>query len=94
LKKGQGFLAQLRTRNFVRTTEAEDAETIVETYHDRIRESVVDHLDKSTIQSHSLNLALTIEDVSGIRVADLRDHIDKTPDCEEPGDPYELEKQP
>jgi two-component system sensor kinase len=94
LKKGQGFLAQLRTRNFVRTTEAEDAETIVETYHDRIRESVVDHLDKSTIQSHSLNLALTIEDVSGIRVADLRDHIDKTPDFEEPSDPYKLEKQP
>ncbi|MDA1052766.1 MAG: protein kinase [Planctomycetota bacterium] len=93
LEKGQSFLAQLRTRNFVRTTESDDEDTIVETYHDRIRESVVDHLDRPTVQAHSLNLALTIEKVSGIKVADLRAHIDKTPEFEAPEETYELQKQ-
>jgi len=93
LDKGQSFLAQLRTRNFVRTTESEDEDTLVETYHDRIRESVVDHLDTPTVQRHSLNLARTIERVSGINVADLRAHIDKTPEFEEPDQPYALEKR-
>jgi two-component system sensor kinase len=92
VEKGQGFLAQLRTKNFVRTTESEDAETIVETYHDRVRESVVNHLDEPTVRGHSLTLALTIEKVSGIKVEDLRSHIEKTADFEEPDEPYELEK--
>ena len=93
MEKGQGFLAQLRTNNFVRSTESEDEDTMVEAYHDRIRESVVHHLDKATIQGHSLNLALTIEKVSGIQVADLRAHIDKTAEYDVPSEPYVLPKQ-
>ena len=37
-------------------------------------------------------MALTIEEVSGIRVEDLRAHIETTPEFEEPGEPYELEQ--
>jgi hypothetical protein len=39
---GPSLLAQLRTNGFIRTTER-DGQTLVGTYHDRIRESVVDH---------------------------------------------------
>ena len=90
LEKGQGFLAQLRTRNLIRTTESEDEETIVESYHDRIRESVVDHLDDAAIKRHSLKLATTFENVSGLNVSDLRRHIDQTPEFDEPTEPYNL----
>jgi two-component system sensor kinase len=93
VEKGQGHLAQLRTSNFVRTTESEDAETVVETYHDRVRESVVDHLDQDTLKQHNLQLALTIEAVSGIQVADLWAHINSSTDWEEPTEPYQLEKR-
>ena len=93
VEKGQSFLAQLRTRNFVRTTESEDQDTLVESYHDRIRESVVQHLDQATVQAHCLNLALTIECVSGIKVDALRAHIAKTADFAEPAEPYGLQKR-
>ena len=53
VEKGQAYLAQLRTTNFVRITAAEDEDAIVETYHDRVRESVVDHLDEPTIKRHN-----------------------------------------
>ncbi|MBC8353988.1 MAG: protein kinase [Planctomycetes bacterium] len=92
VEKGQGYLAQLRTSNFVRTTESEDEDTIVETYHDRIRESVIAHLDKPTVQGHSLNLALTIEKNSGVKLELLRAHIDTTAEFEEPDKPHGLEK--
>lgn len=91
--KGRSYLAPLRTGNFVRTTESGDADTIVETYHDRVRESVVAHLDIITVRSHNLQLALTVEDVSGIRVDDLWSHINATPEFEESGDPYQLPKR-
>ncbi len=93
IEKGQSFLAQLRTRNFVRTTESDDGDTIIESYHDRIRESVVEHLNKPAIQGYCLNLALTIEKVSRLNVEDLRAHIAKTADFEEPTEPYKLEKR-
>lgn len=92
MERGQGLLAQLRTRHFVRSTESADEGTIVETYHDRIRESVVAHLETPTVHGHSLNLALTIENISGIKVADLCAHIDRTQEFEEPDGPLELEK--
>jgi serine/threonine protein kinase/tetratricopeptide (TPR) repeat protein len=92
-EKGRSFLAQLRTSNFVRTTEAEDADTIVETYHDRVRESVVDHLDRDTVMGYNRQLGLTIEQVSGIQVDDLWDHINSSAEFEEPGDPYSLGKR-
>ena len=92
VEKGQGHLAQLRASSFVRTTESEDA-AVVETYHDRVRESVVAHLDQDTLQRHNLQLALTIEQASGIQVADLWGHIESTVDWEEPTEPYQLEKR-
>lgn len=93
VEKGQGYLAQLRTSNFVRTTESEDEDTIVEAYHDRVRESVVAHLDGETVKAYSLQLALTIEQVSGIKVDDLLAHINATAEYEEPGEPYALDKR-
>ncbi len=91
--KGRNHLAQLRACHFVRTTGDEDDETIVETYHDRIRESVVANLEREEIQQYSLQLANTFEAGSGIEVADLWSHINRTQDDEEPGAPYPLDKQ-
>ena len=91
LAKGPSLLSQLRTNHFVRTTESED-QTVVETYHDRIRESVFNHLDPATIRSHNLNLATTIEKVSGIDFEDVESHIRRTPGFEEPSAPYKLKK--
>lgn len=92
VEKGQAYLAQLRTTNFVRMTAAEDEDTIVETYHDRVRESIVDHLDEPTIKCHNRSLALTIEKVSGIQADDLHTHLARTPDYEEPQAAFELEQ--
>ena len=44
--KCQNLLIQLRTRNLIRKTESEAASTLVEAYHDRIRESVMSHLEE------------------------------------------------
>ncbi|MBC8353987.1 MAG: protein kinase [Planctomycetes bacterium] len=93
VERGQAFLAQLRIGNFVRTTGSEDSDVVVESYHDRVRESVVDHLDQGTLRQHNLQLALMIEQVSGIEVADLRAHINSTADWEESTEPYQLEKR-
>ena len=92
-RSGRGLLAQLRASHFVRTTESEDSETIVETYHDRIRESVVDHLDDQTVRRYNLQLAETIEQVSGFNAQDFWQHIDRTAEFEESGEPYVLEKR-
>ncbi len=91
--QGSSSLAQLRASNFVRTTESEDAGTVVETYHDRIRESVYNHLDNETVVSHYLSLARMIEQVSGLKADDLLSHIEKTPAFEEPSQPYSLDKR-
>lgn len=93
MEKGRNLLAQLRTSNFVRTTESEDADSIVEIYHDRVRESVVDHLDGETVRGHNLQLAVTIEQVSGIQIADLWEHINSTVEFDEPGEPYSIDKR-
>jgi serine/threonine protein kinase/tetratricopeptide (TPR) repeat protein len=90
---GPRLLSQLRASHFVRTTESEENETLVEAYHDRIRESVFDHLDGATITSHNRNLALTIEQVCGIKIEDIRAHINRTAGFEEPQEPYILDKQ-
>lgn len=73
LERGQSLLSQLRTASFVRTTTDARHGTVVECYHDRIRESVASRLEQSTVQRHHLSIALTIEEASGITSAD-RDH--------------------
>ena len=88
---GPGLLAQLRTSNFIRTNEQDD-DTIVETYHDRIRESVVNHLATAKVRGHHLKIALVIEQASGLNTAAIEDHIRSTPDFVEPGDPMAFDK--
>ena len=92
MSHGPGLLAQLRTSNFVRTTEQED-DTVVETYHDRIRESVVNHLASGKVRAHHLKLAIVIEQTAGINVADVESHISDTPDYEEPANQFSLDKR-
>lgn len=89
---GPSLLAQLRTNNFIRTTDHED-ETLVETYHDRIRESVVNHLANAKVRGHHLKLALVIEQASTISVADVEAHLRSTREFAEPREPFELDKR-
>ncbi len=70
VERGQSLLAQLRTASFVRTTTDETLGTIVESYHDRIRESVSARVDEATAQKHHLSIAKVIDDASGISAED------------------------
>jgi tetratricopeptide (TPR) repeat protein len=70
VERGQRLLSHLRTANFVRTTTDDVRGTIVESYHDRIRESVASRLSKSTTRTYHLKMAETIEDASGIQADD------------------------
>ncbi len=87
---GPSLLAQLRTSNFVRTTEQED-DTVVETYHDRIRQSVVNHLAAGKVRGHHLKIALVIEQTAGFTLSEVESHIRGTPDFEEPGEPLKID---
>ena len=88
---GPGLLAQLRTSNFVRTKDHDD-DTIVETYHDRIRESVVNHLANAKVRGHYLKLASVIEQAANFSLSDVQSHINKTSDFAEPDTPFQLDK--
>ena len=89
---GPGLLAQLRTSNFVRTAE-QDAETIVETYHDRIRESVFNHLPTTKINGHYLKLALVIEQSGDVNLEEVLSTIRETPDFEEHKAPSAIDRR-
>ncbi len=91
--KGQNLLVQLRTRNFIRATESGDESTVVESYHDRIRESVVNHLEASTKQVYNLNLAETILQLSGISVESVLAHLTNATPFAEPTEFFRLERQ-
>ncbi|MBC8352029.1 MAG: protein kinase [Planctomycetes bacterium] len=93
VERGQSLLAQLRTRNLIRTTESEDEDTAIESYHDRIRESVVAHLDAGVVKGHNLQLALTMETASGLQVDDLWSHIRSRAEFDEPTEAYSLDKR-
>ena len=90
--KGQNLLIQLRTRHLIRTTEAEDESTLVETYHDRIRESVVSHLDERTRRRYNLDLAETILQISGLSVENVWTHLTSVTPFEEPTKFFHLER--
>lgn len=92
MSQGPRLLAQLRTNSLIRTKEQE-GDTIVETYHDRIRESVVNHLANAKVRGYHLKLALVIEQASNISVANVQAHIAGTPDFFEPGEPLKLDKR-
>ncbi len=90
---GQNLMVQLRTRNLIRANESEDEATLVETYHDRIRESVVNHLEERTKQRYNLDLAETILKLSGISVESLWAYLMSATAFEEPTESFPLERQ-
>lgn len=77
-ERGQSLLAQLRTASFVRTTTDQRQGTMVECYHDRIRESVASRLDQVTVRQHHRNLAEAIEEASGITDEDRCQWLNST----------------
>jgi eukaryotic-like serine/threonine-protein kinase len=89
---GPGLLAQLRANSFVRTAERDGA-TIVETYHDRIRESVVDHLSVTKVRSHNLRIGEAIERGCEFTLEEIDAHIRSTTDFSEPGDSMKLTRR-
>jgi serine/threonine protein kinase/tetratricopeptide (TPR) repeat protein len=90
---GPSLLAQLRTNNFIRTTETVEEGTVVEAYHDRIRESVYNHLEEGEIRDNNLSLAkMTLENCE-VHPDDITSHFGRTPGFEEPTEPYDLDKQ-
>lgn len=78
VERGQSLLAQLRTASFVRTTTDEAQGTIVESYHDRIRESVSVRVEKGIAQKHHLSMATVIEEASGIAAEDRTQWLKST----------------
>ncbi len=60
IEQGMTLINLLQAEHFIRSVGAgHDVE--LETYHDRVRESVVGHLSRDTIESHHRALALTLE---------------------------------
>jgi len=57
---GRNLLHQLRANHFVRTTDSE-TDSVVESYHDRIREAVIARLDPATIRHYNLRFAEVIQ---------------------------------
>jgi len=68
------LMVELRSSRLVRTTGIRDTDT-VESYHDRIREGVVQMLNPSQLIHHHLQLAETIEDSGDGRPEDLARHF-------------------
>ena len=91
--KGQNLLVQLRTRNLIRATESQDESTVIESYHDRIRQSVVNHLDERTTKRYNLDLAETILQLSGISVENVWEFLNGATPFEEPTEIYQLERR-
>ena len=87
---GQNLLIQLRTRHFIRTGESEAA-TTVESYHDRIREAIVNSLDARVKRRYNMDLAETIQQLSGISAEQVWAHLSKT-SFEEPTEFFQLER--
>ena len=86
---GPSLLAQLRTNGFVRTTER-DSKTYVESYHDRIRESVVNHISYSKFKRHNLRIAEVIEQQCSFTSEDIEKHLSRTRDYDEPQEAMDL----
>ena len=85
LSRGPSLLSQLRTHNLVRTTESQAGDqSLVEPYHDRIRESVVDHLDANVVKEHHFRLATTIQRRANLSAEQVHRWLANTAEFEEP----------
>ncbi|NND96737.1 MAG: protein kinase [Pirellulaceae bacterium] len=93
MANGPTLMRQLRASQFVRTTDSQDDQTLVEAYHDRIRESVVNHIEPETVTQWNRSWARTIQAVSGVGVDELREQIGLTDEFEAPEQNYELERE-
>ncbi len=64
LENGPSVLSMLRAGRLIRTTNFQATQDRYETYHDRIRETLLSLLQPSTMEAHHLRLALTLRAVS------------------------------
>jgi len=93
VQEGPGLLTELRNNSFVRTTQLQAHESVVETYHDRIRESVVRHLPEATVRERNLRLGESIEQASEFCRDDLKQYLKKTGAFDEPSPTFSLDKR-
>lgn len=72
----QSALALLRTNHFVRVRDLATSDEL-ETYHDRIRETIVNSLPRENLQNYHLKLALELEKIGSIDAELLANHFSK-----------------
>ena len=63
-ENGSSVLAMLRSARLIRPTRVQMSHDRYETYHDRIRETILSSLDAGTLQAHHLSLARTLDALS------------------------------
>ena len=83
------LLALLRSQRFVRVTGLTEQEEI-ETYHDRIRETVVEHLSREQLKRHHLRIAETLEQAGRIDPERLAVHLEGAGEHQRAGECYGL----
>ena len=74
IESHESALAMLRIEHLIRTRES-DADTAIETYHDRIRETVVRFLDPDLLREHHRRLAMAFEAGGPADAEVLADHF-------------------
>lgn len=74
VERGRNLLQQLRAASLIRTTDSSrnsaESATLVESYHDRIRETVAARLSDERTRAYHLKVALIAEEKSGLTEAD------------------------
>lgn len=85
--QGPTVLVQMQTDHLIRTI-GSDEETEVETYHDRVRQSVVAHLSPETLKDHHLRLATTLESSDEADPEALAVHFDGAEQIDKAGKYY------
>ena len=84
-------LAALRSQQFIRSYETAN-DTLIEAYHDRIRESVYQHQPLDQRQILHERFATASEERSGVSVEDVQAHLDQCTAYSEPDQSFELKR--
>jgi hypothetical protein len=79
-----GALAALRTARFVRV----HASSSLDTYHDRVRESVLAHLSSDAVREHHSRIAAAMESSRAVDAEDLARHLEAAGDARRAGAEY------